>query len=127
IVGVVELRIAEGGTTTKRVLDLKSTLFKKVKKRRRHPEGDEEEEFGSEIRRCPGSLGFALDLPTDCQGTTSSESLPPSFGLSFQGVPGLRAEVRYFLDVTVKRERFAGLVWWKDVYVLNFLDRTFFF
>ncbi|KAG8928412.1 hypothetical protein FRC02_006932 [Tulasnella sp. 418] len=108
IEGKLKLEIAEGGTHSAVFLDQDISLY---------PKDDTD-------AQCPSILPFAYALPTtyhedqphapgDPAPPPIKRPLPPSYECEFDGVPGLRAQVRYMIRVEVTRKKI-----WKRKYCL---------
>ncbi|KAG8945482.1 hypothetical protein FRC04_000767 [Tulasnella sp. 424] len=113
IQGKMKLEIAEGGQTTQLFLDHDINLH------------DASASAPSTSRTsatstCPSMLPFSYTLPLTFTEDPPpippppnpgpvERQLPPTYSVNYEGIPGVRAEVKYTIKVLVERKRFLGL------------------
>ncbi|KAG8971674.1 hypothetical protein FRB90_010428, partial [Tulasnella sp. 427] len=112
ISGKMKLEIAEGGQTTQLFLDHLIVLHSP----------SPSSPSSSSTRTCPSMLPFSYTLPLTFSeepppippppnpGIPVERQLPPTYHVHYEGIPGVRAEVKYGIKVSVERKRsFLGL------------------
>lgn len=99
ITGKIKLDISEGGTSAFTFLEHVIKLYTSA---------DQPNASGA----CPSMLTFAYTLPTTYTENPTIDSpeaieraLPPTYQIAYDGVPGMRAQVRYVIKFKVDRKR----------------------
>ncbi|KAG8852944.1 hypothetical protein FRB96_008463 [Tulasnella sp. 330] len=99
ITGKIKLDISEGGTSSFAFLEHTIKLYNTADR----PDAS---------RTCPSMLTFSYTLPTTYTENSTIDSpeaieraLPPTYQIAYDGVPGMRAEVKYAIKFKVDRKR----------------------
>ncbi|KAF8320360.1 hypothetical protein DL93DRAFT_1835567 [Clavulina sp. PMI_390] len=88
IEGEMKLVIAEGGSSVTPLLSHTIPLF-----------------FSASPTTCPATHTFSYRLPPRFEDGDTRRALPPTYEVNFSGVPGVRAEVRYFITIKLVRQK----------------------
>jgi hypothetical protein len=91
------LDITEGGKKKRSLFSQEHTLWKSDRS----------------SRQSPAVLPFSCHLPTTFTDESRTRPLPPSYRVSFQGIPALYVESVYSLAVIVNKSRAIKL--WKQI------------
>lgn len=111
IQGKLKLEIAEGGQSTQVFLDHDINL---------HDASAPSTSRTAAASTCPSMLPFSYTLPLTFTEDPPpippppnpgpvERQLPPTYIVHYEGIPGVRAEVKYSIKVQVERKRFLGL------------------
>ncbi|KAG8916719.1 hypothetical protein FRC00_014478, partial [Tulasnella sp. 408] len=111
IQGKLKLEIAEGGQTTQVFLDHDISL---------HDASAPSTSRTAATSTCPSMLPFSYTLPLTFTEDPPpippppnpgpvERQLPPTYTVHYEGIPGVRAEVKYSIKILVERKRFLGL------------------
>ncbi|KDQ20140.1 hypothetical protein BOTBODRAFT_51476 [Botryobasidium botryosum FD-172 SS1] len=90
IEGAMKLSIAEGGKVKHSLLHISLPLY----------------DAATSNTPCPSTLNFRQIIPTTYNDNGNQRPLPPTYEVHLPGVPGLRATVKYTINVTIVRKKF---------------------